>query len=82
MFVVGHNLHRYRTQHKSVQTKKGRITLKTGRSALFFNRIVQKSIKMGGYLINFPFLLKKKRRKSLVLQENVVPLQQVLRKVK
>ena len=48
VFVVGHNLHRYRAQHKSVQTKKGRITLKTGRSALFFNRIVQKSIKMGG----------------------------------
>ena len=43
--------------------KKGRITLKTGRSALFFNRIVQKSIKMGGYLINFPFLLKKNGEK-------------------
>ena len=37
---------------------------------------------MGGYLINFPFLLKKNGEKSLVLQENVVPLQQVLRKVK
>lgn len=37
---------------------------------------------MGGYLINFPFLLKKKLKKSLVLQENVVSLQQVLRKVK
>lgn len=37
---------------------------------------------MGGYLINFLFLLKKKLRKSLVLQENVVSLQQVLRKVK
>lgn len=36
---------------------------------------------MGGYLINFPFLLKK-TKKSLVLQENVVSLQQVLRKVK
>lgn len=34
-----------------------------GRSALFFNRIVQKSIKMGGYLINFPFLLKKNGEK-------------------
>lgn len=52
-----------------------------GRSALFFNRIVQKSIKMGGYLINFPFLRKKKWQKSLALQEKAVSLQQVLRKV-
>lgn len=37
---------------------------------------------MGGDLINFPFLLKKTEKKSLVLQENVVSLQQVLRKVK
>ena len=34
-----------------------------GHSALFFNRIVQKSIKMGGYLINFPFLRKKNGKK-------------------
>ena len=34
-----------------------------GHSALFFDRIVQKSIKMGGYLINFPFLLKKNGEK-------------------
>lgn len=48
----------------------------------FLTEYCKKSIKMGGYLINFPFLLKKKLRKSLVLQENVVSLQQVLRKVK
>ena len=53
-----------------------------GHSALFFDRIVQKSIKMGGYLINFPFLRKKKWQKSLALQEKAVSLQQVLRKVK
>ena len=30
---------------------------------MFFDRILQKSIKMGGYLINFPFLLKKTEKK-------------------
>lgn len=34
-----------------------------GRSALFFDRIVQKSIKMGGYLYKISFLLKKNGKK-------------------
>lgn len=47
--------------------EKSRIVIKLSRFALFFDRILQKNTKMGGYLINFPFLLKKKLRKSLVL---------------
>ena len=70
--------------HTAKRSNKGksRIVIKLRRFALFFDRILQKSTKTGGYLIIFPFLLKKKLRKSLVLQENVVSLQQVLRKVK
>ncbi|RGQ10613.1 hypothetical protein DWZ10_06135 [Segatella copri] len=52
---------------KRSSKEKSRIVIKLSRFALFFDRILQKNTKMGGYLINFPFLLQKKLRKSLVL---------------
>ena len=55
--VIGHNT-------KALKQKKGRISLKMGRSALFFDRIVQKSIKMGGGIcIKYPFYEKKMAKK-------------------
>jgi hypothetical protein len=44
---------------KRSSKEKSRIVIKLSRFALFFDQILQKSIKKGGYLINIPFLLKK-----------------------
>ena len=68
--IIGHIFSCCRAQssslsHTAKRSNKGksRIVIKLRRFALFFDRILQKSTKTGGYLINFLFLLKKNREK-------------------